>query len=51
MFVHRPILSHFLFASLLEMKLVYFLMTLLFAGAGRLSLGVRARGRRGACLR
>ena len=42
---------HFLFAPLLEMKLVHLLMMLLFAGADRSSLGIRARGRRGACLR
>ena len=44
-------LSHFLFAPLREMMLVYPLMMLLFVGADRFSLGIRARGRRGACLR
>ena len=42
---------HFLFAPLLEMKLVHLLMMLLFVGAGRSSLGVRARGRHGVSLR
>ena len=43
--------SPFLFVPLLGRKLVRLLMVLLFVGAGRSSLGIRARGRRGAGLR